>query len=128
MKIIIIDSSTMERRILSDFLSDQGFKVETFDRLSSRLNVLNDGEAPPCVVILGVSGAQNQGLLKVAEVVAAYPCAPIILLADRTFCMDAHSPHIETIQAIVRRPVQLEELEWILRRLSRAKQAGANRQ
>jgi hypothetical protein len=123
----------MERRILSDFLSDQGFKVETLERLSgwmdlSHTTLANDEVVPQCVVIIGISGTQNQSQLQVAEAVAAYPGVPIILLADRAFCVDAQSPHIEAIHALVRRPVQLEEIEWILQRLSKTKQTGANQQ
>lgn len=126
MKVIIIDSSEMERTVLSDFCSDLGFEVDSLDRLSGCMPAPNGGEASLCVVILGISGPPRQGLLQVAEAVSAYPGAPIIALVDREFCVDARSPHIEAIQAVVRRPVQIEEVEWILLRLSKAKPIGAN--
>jgi len=126
MKKVIIDSFGMEKKVLSDFCSELGFKVDSPARLSGRTSALNDGDASPCVVILGISGTQVHGLLQLAEAVAAYPCTPIIVLADRSFCVDARSPYIEAVQAVVRRPVQIEEIEWILLRLSKTKQTGAN--
>jgi len=122
MKKIIIDSSGMENKVLSEFCSELGFKVEALDRMSDRTSALNDGDASPCVVILGISKIQNIGQLQLAEAVSAYPGTPIIVLADRTFCVDARSPYIDAVQAIVRRPMQIEEIEWILRRLSGIKQ------
>lgn len=119
MKKVIIDSFGMEKKVLSDFCSELSFKVDFPGRLSGRTSAPNDGDASPCVVILGISGTQNHGLLQLAQAVAAYPGAPIIVLADRSFCVDARSPYIEAVQAVVRRPVQIEEIEWILRRAQR---------
>jgi len=126
MKILIMDSSGMELKVLSDFFSDQGFEVDSLDRASGRSSVANGRDALPCVVILGVCGSRQHGRMQVQNAVKAYPGVPIIVLADRAFCVDARSPHVDAIQAVVRRPIQLEEVEWVLHKFCKADQTGVS--
>ena len=126
MKILIMDSCGMELKVLSAFLSDQGFEVDSCDRLDGQSSVPSKGETSPCIVILGICGSQHHGLMQVREAVEAYPGVPIVVLADRVFSMDARNPHMALIHAVVRRPIQIEEVEWVLHRLCKAAQTGAS--
>lgn len=125
MKIVIMDASGMETRVLSDFFSHQGFEVDFQDQSTGLPSAPGSQDAAPCVVILGMRGNRHHGLMQVQGAVDAYPGVPIVLLADRAFCVDASCPHLEAIQAVVRRPIQLQEVEWVLHRLCKIDQTGA---
>ena len=125
LQIMIIDSNPLEMGVLSDFIADLGYAVGACYPASAYDEYVGGAAMPVDVVIAGVSAANGCGMKQLEKIAAPHSRAALIVLADPEFALDQNSEVIDAVHAVVRRPIHLQELEWMLARISRTKQAGA---
>lgn len=85
------------------------------------MSVTPGGAIPmPQVLITAVNNRQVHGAREIESLHLAWPGVPIIVVAEHGFMVPLENKAAGQIQAFIRRPMHLEEMDLMLRRVAGA--------
>ncbi len=120
MEVFIVDTNEFECNVLKDFVRDLGHSVSACTEVPASVEeCCGDGKKPD-ILLLGIPATGSEGRSYVEQMASVCPDIPLIAVADIGFMVPKESVLSQHIFAFVRRPLQLEELDFLLSRFGEA--------
>lgn len=123
LRVLCIDDEPLVRRLLKDVLEIYGHTVEVAD--SGLAGVAAFQNAQLCgrlfqVVITDLGMPDFDGRQVVQAIKQASPGTPIIVFTAWATLLDANDPLMQQVEAVLRKPLSMTQLEAVLRRVGQS--------
>ncbi len=118
MRICLTDYQPLVLTMLGDFLRDLGHEVFCANSGEQMLQALDQSEKPIDLVIADLEMPGCSGNSLVRKLHELFPKIPIILMTGAALNLSPQDALASGVQAFLRKPIWLSELELLLARIS----------